>query len=214
MTLVSTILSGAYLRSTSFDPGKLALDDELIEHLNRVYQRVWPLLARARPDQFGASTTLAWSGTPAMCSLPASILDLLDTLDGDGATVNVIPVQDRQRRWVLAPAIYRQGMTLRSRGETGDPVAGDSLALSYLDQPAALTDLTDETDTRWPVRHDQLLVDFLAVYLATKDSGMKPDDRAGLLRELQQDVATLVNDFGIPPSAMGWVHADAERVTA
>ena len=214
MTLVSTILSGAYLRSTTFDAGKLALNAELIEHLNRIYQRTWPLLARARPDQFSASTTVTLSGTPPSGTLPASILDILDVQDADGSTVNVIPVTDRNRRWVLAPAVYRLGTSVRSRAASFDPVAGDTLALVYLDQPDALTQLTDETDDRWPVRHDQLLVDYLANYLAVKDGGMKQEDRAGILRELQQDVAALVNDFGIAPSAMGWIHADAERVSA
>ena len=213
MTLVSTIVSGAYLRSTTFDAGKLALDDELIEHLNRIYQRVWPLIARARPDQYGASATLAMSGVPASATLPASIIDLLGVLDADDTTVNVIPANDRQRTWNLAPCVYRVGVTLKSRNQSGDPVGGDTLTLSYLDQPTALTALTDETDARWPVRHDQLLVDYLATYLAVKDGGMKDGDRAALKSELQQDVTALAYEYGIAPSALNWLHADAERAT-
>lgn len=213
MTLVSTILSGAYLRSTSFDAGKLALDAELIEHLNRVYQRCWPLIARARPDQYSAETTVTLTGTPPTASLPASIIDLLAVADADGASVNVIPSTDRNRLWNLAPCLYRIGTTLRSRNDAGDPVAGEVMTLTYLDQPSPLTALSDETDDRWPVRHDQMLVDYLSVYLSVKDAGMKAEDRAGLLRELQQDVGALAQEFGLAPSQVGWIHADAERVT-
>lgn len=213
MTLVSAFLAGAYLRSTTFDAGKLALDSELISHLNRVYQRVWPLIARARPDQYSATTDLVMSGSPATATLPASIIDLLETENQDGALVNIIPSGDRQRRWNLPPCVYRIGTTLKSRADAGDPVGGDTLTLTYLDQPAALTLLTDETDARWPVRHDQLLVDYLATYLAVKDGGMKPDDRAALRAELQQDAAALAFEYGVAPSALNWIHADAERAT-
>lgn len=214
MTLVSTLISGAYLRSTNFDPGKLALDAELIEHLNRVYQRVWPLIARSRPDQYGAETDLTMTGAPASTTLPSSIIDILVILDEDSDPVNVIPITDRQRTWNLAPCVYRVGTSLKSRAQTGDPVAGDVLTLSYLDQPTALTALADALDTRWPVRHDQLLVDFLATYLATKDGGMKEGDRTALRQELQQDVIAFASEYGIAPSALNWLHADAERATA
>ena len=214
MTTVQTIVAGAYLRSTTFDAGKLALDAELISHLNRVYQRVWPLIARARPDQYSAETTLTLSGVPASATLPASILDILETQDSDGTLVNVIPSGDRQRRWNLAPCVYRIGTTLKSRNDTGDPVGGDILTMVYLDQPTTLDALTDELDTRWPVRHDQLLVDYLATYLAVKDGGMKDGDRAALRSELQQDVAALAYEYQIAPSALNWIHADAERAVA
>lgn len=214
MTTVQTIVEGAYLRSTTFDAGKLALDAELVTHLNRVYQRVWPLIARARPDQYGAETTLTLTGTPASAMLPASILDLLEIQNDEGTIVNIIPVGDRQRRWNVAPCVYRVGTTLKSRASTGDPVGGNVLTLVYLDQPTALTALADTLDARWPVRHDQLLVDYLATYLAVKDGGMKDADRAALKSELQQDVTALVYEYGLAPTAMSWIHADAERAVA
>ena len=214
MTTVQTIVTGAYLRSTNFDAGKLALDADRIAHLSRIYRRIWPLIARARPDQYTATTDLTLTGTPPSVAVPTGVIDLLAAFNAAGAQVNIIPATDQLRRWNLAPAIYRIGMTLRSRADTDDPIAGAVLTVLYLDQPAALTALSDTLDTRWPTRHDQLLVDTLAVYLATKDGGMTDGDRKALQGELQQDVVAFASEFGLSPSALNWLHADAERATA
>src|SRR5690348_4738899 len=138
MTTVQDLVTGAYLRSTTFDPGKLALDAELIAHLNRVYLRVWPLIARARPDQYGAEATVAMTGAPASGALPANVIDVLQAFDADGDQVYVIPATDRKRTWNLAPSVFRVGTTLQSRAQSRDPVGGDTLTLSILDQPTAL----------------------------------------------------------------------------
>lgn len=209
-TSVQTLLTAAYQRSTLNDPGKLAQDSELIGHLDRLYQRMWMLIARARPDQYGASTTVTLAGTPAQATLPA-LIDLLQVQDADGVLVNVIPATERQRLWHLAPAVYRVGQVLRSRMQTGDPVGTDVLTLAYLDQPATLALLADTLDARWPARHEQVLVDALALYLAVKDAGRPGSDRQAIAQELAQNVAAFGAEFRIPPSNLGWIHADAER---
>lgn len=210
-TSVRQLIVAAYNRSSQNDAGKLATDAELIIHCDRVYQRVWPLIARARPDQYAARGTLALSGVPAVVALPTGLLDLVQVSDADGAIVHVIPANELTRTWHLAPAMYRVGTQLRSRGQTGDPLAGETLTLLYLDQPAALTTLDSTLDTRWPARHEQLLVDSLALYLAVKDAGRSQGDRQAIAGELAQDVAALAAEFSIPPSNLGWIHADAER---
>lgn len=211
MTTVRTLIVGAYNRSTLNDPGKLASDAELILHLDRVYQRMWPLIARARPDQYSASTTLTLTGVPPSAALPASVIDLMGLTASDGSAVNIIPATQRTRLWNLAPCVYRVGTTLYSRAATGDPIASDALTLVYLDQPTALTTMDDTLDTRWPVRHDQLLVDYLALYLSVKDAGRDGSDRQAIAQELAQDVAAFGSEYNIPPSQVGWIHADAER---
>lgn len=210
-TTVRQLIVAAYNRSSQNDAGKLATDSELVTHCDRVYQRVWPLIARARPDQYGASGTVTLVGAVPTATLPTGLLDLVQVTDADGAIVNVIPANERLRAWHLAPAVYRIGTSLRSRLQTGDPAANAVLSLLYLDQPAALTALTSELDPRWPARHEQLLVDSLALYLAVKDAGRSQGDRQAIAGELAQDVAALAAEFSIPPSNLGWIHADAER---
>ncbi len=210
MTTVETLIVAGYNRSSLNDPGKIAVDLELVGHLNRVYQRMWSLIARARPDQYNATGTLTLAGNPPTAALPVGILDLQEaTLDGE--IVNIIPATERNRAWNIAPCVYRVGTNLLSRANTGDPRAGDAIAIVYLDQPGDLTSLASELDARWPQRHDQLLVDYIALYLAVKDAGRSGGDRQSIAAELAQDVAAFASEFGIAPSNLGWIHADAER---
>lgn len=214
MTTVRSIVTAAYLRSSLNDPGKLAGDTELVSHLDRVYQRMWALISRARPDQYNATTALTLAGNPAQVSLPGGIIDLMRLTNASGDVVNVIPATELARTWHLAPAVYRVGLVLRSRGQTGDPIATDVLTATYLDQPAVLATINDSLDTRWPNRHDQLLVDYLAVYLSVKDAGRQNPDRAAIAQELAGDVAAFGAEYNVSPSNLGWIHADAERAGA
>lgn len=212
MTTVATIITAAYLRSSQNDPGKLAQDAELIGHLNRVYQRVWMLIARARPDEFTNVVELTFSGAPPVVTLPASIIDVLRIVDAaTNETVNVIPVTDLLRTWNLPPRVHRAGMMLYSGNRTGDPVSGDVVNLILISAAGPLTALSDSLSEQWPVRHEQLLVDYLAVYLSVKDSGRNQQDRQAILGELQQDVTALASEYQLSPSQVGWIHADAER---
>lgn len=213
-TSVQDYITAAYLRSTTNDPGKLAQNTELIGHLNRAYQRTWMLIARARPDQYSAETTLTLAGVPPTVALPANLIDLLDVTDSDGATVTIIPATQRTRTWNLAPCVYRVGMTLKTRGDADDPIAADALTVLYLDAPTTLTLLADEVDDRWPARHDQLLVDYLASYLSVKDAGRDQNDRQALLTEQRANVAAFAAEYTLAPAQVGWLHADAERSTA
>ena len=213
MTTVRELVVGAYNSSTLNNAGKLALDAELVSQTDRMYQQLWPLIARARPDQYGATTTLTLSGVPPVASLPTGLIDLQGVTDADDGIVNVIPTTDLQRSWNLPPAVTRIGQTLRSRANTGDPSSGDVLTVLYLDQPAALTTMDSVLDTRWPSRHNQLLVDALAMYLATKDAGRSAGDRQGTASALQRSVAAFGSEYAVAPSNLGWIHADASRTT-
>lgn len=215
MTTVQTLIEGGYNRSGANNPGKLAVDGELIAHLNRVYQRAWSLIARARPDEFSAETDLAaLVGVPPSASLPANIIDVLAVEDSSGEPVNVIPLTEKWRSWHLAPAVYRQGSSLVSRNAANDPVAGDVLTLQILDAPTALTAMASVLDGRWPARHEQLLVDYVACYLSVKDDGRSMADHQKLMGELAQDVAAFAAEYELAPEAVEWVHADVERQNA
>lgn len=210
-TTVQTILDGAYNRASNNDPGKLAQDPELIAHLSRVYQRAWPLVARARPDQFSASALVSLIGAPPSGSLPTDVIDILGAFNAFGVSVWIIPITDQARTWLIPPCVYRRGMSLVSRAKPGDPLAGDTLSLVILDAPPALVNLTDTLDPRWPVRHVQLLTDVLAVYLSVKDSGRDAGDRQAILAELQASVSAFSSEFGLVPADVEWIHAEAEH---
>lgn len=208
---VGSLLEGAYTRSSLNDPGKLASDPECVAHLNRVYQRTWALLARARPDQFGSAVARTLTSIPAGATLPADVIDVVAVFTAAGVPVALIPRAEAARTWHLAPAVYREGLRLVSRNQAGDPGSGAVLTVIVLDAPAALTGRASVLDTRWPVRHAQLLVDLLAVYLSTKDAGRAATEHEKILAEAKGNAAALAAEFGLPPAAVEWMHAPAER---
>ena len=205
------VIEGSYNRSSSNDAGKLASDAEVLSHLDRTYQRLWALVARARPHEFASATSLPLGSVPPTLALPANLVDLLDVRTVAGATVHVIPYKDRTRRWTIPPAVYRLGQSLVSRNAAGDPIVADSLTLTILDAPVALTALSSVLDGRWPSRHYQVLVDELAVYLSVKDSGRSAAERAAIDGALKESGAALAAEYALGPSALEWLHAPAER---
>ncbi len=207
----AAILDAAYQRSSANDAGKLANDAELLAHTDRVVQRLWPLIARARPHQFQTDVALPLAGVPPMLLLPADLIDLLDVRTATGAKVHVIPSAERQRRWTIPPSVYRMGRSLVSRNAAGDPIVADTLTLTVLDAPAALVALSSVLDVRWPSRHYQVLIDELAVYLSTKDAGRSAQDHATLERALAASLASLASEFDLGPSVVEWVHSAHER---
>lgn len=177
MATAQALIEAAYSRSTANDPGKLATDGELLGVLNRVYQLYYALKAVSMP---GAHTTSSNVVLAAFIgAIPAEAIDIrrAEGTGGGvtaGAKVNIIPVEEKDRSWHLAPAMYRQGNSLISRQGAGDPLATDTIKLFYIDAPAALAALATATDARWPSRFDELLIVELAMYLSTKDAKRDP----------------------------------------
>lgn len=187
-TTMQQIVEAAYSRSTANDPGKLATDGELVAVANRIYHALFALAAVAAPERFTSRVALApLAGNPASALLSTDVIDVRRVQTGAGARVNVIPVEEVDRGWHLAPCVYRQGGSLVSRGLTGDPVAGDVLTVVQLDAPTDLTTLASVVDTRFPTRHIELIIVELAMYLATKDTGRDAAEYAALkqFRDMQ-----------------------------
>ncbi len=207
MATARDILSGAYNRSASNDPGKLAQDGELLAHMNRLYQRLWALFSRARPEEAGSTTTVTLAGMTPAATLPTDLVDLLLCENADGDPVHLIPAHERLRLWHVAPSAYRLGTTLYSRNLAGDPIAGDVLTLTLIQALTTITAGPDVLDTRFPTRHHQILVDSLALYLSVKDSGRSDGDRQALLVDLRTAAAAFAAEYHLPPSAISWVHA-------
>jgi len=182
-TTVQQLIEAAYSRSTANDPGKLAQDPELWQRLDRTYQRMYAELAVASGDNCLSITTLTLGGSPATAALPTDVIDVV-RVENSGAKVNLIPASEKDRAWHLAPAVYRQGTSIISRGKAGDPTAGTVLTAFILDAPAALTALTSTLDVRWPHRYDSILIDDLALYLSDKDVDRNPADYGNLRTDL------------------------------
>ncbi len=174
---VQTIIELATVASTANDAGKLATDAELIAVLDRHYQAYAALMALSAPERWVATAAIAWSGTPATFALPADLIDIRHVETSGGAEIRIVPVEERRKSWHTAPAAFRQSGSLVSRAQAGDPVNGESGTLWYLDAPTALSALGNSLDSRWPVRHDPLLIGELAVYLANKDQDRSAEDR-------------------------------------
>jgi len=172
MTTAQQIIESAYSRSTSNDAGKLAGDGELLLHLNRKYQSLYAIMAAFGGDNALASAVLNFAGgPPAVAALPVDAIDLIRVEQANGGKAYLIPANEKDRGWHLAPAMYRQGASLISRGQTGDPGVGTAITLFHLDAPAALVALATALDARFPVRYEEILVLDLAIYLSVKDEG-------------------------------------------
>jgi hypothetical protein len=211
MTTAADFISAAYNRSSANDPGKLAQDAELLAHLNRVYQRLWALWSRARPDEAGSVATVTLAGVPPFSVLPTGEVDIIQVTNALLQPVHVIPSNELTRQWHVAPCVYRLGVNVVSRNLASDPLAGDVLTLNLLDAPLALTTTSTLIDPRFPIRHHQLPIDSLAVYLSVKDAGRDQGDRTALLGELKIAGACFVAEYDLPPSAIEWIHAPVDR---
>lgn len=196
-TTVQTIVEAGYAKSTSSDPGKLAGDLELVNELNRTFQLRYALWSTAVGGAAsGVPLLLTFSGTPATATLPTDIIDI-DRLELAGTKVRMLPVEEKDRAWHLPPAVYRQGLSLVSRGLTGDPVVGNVLTAWIDDAPATLANLSDVIDARFPVRFHKLLILDLALYLDTKDEGRDPAQHQKLIDEFQLETQLFEKVVGI-----------------
>jgi hypothetical protein len=205
-TTVQQIIESAIARSTANDPGKLTVDGELIPHLNRKYQSIVARMAQQGGDNWLAKTTVTFAGAPPSVTLPTDIVDIERIETAIGGRTYLIPVRDKDRTWVLAPAVYRQGNTLVSRAATGDPLAADVWTLFYKDAPTTLSALSTTLDARYPVRYENVLVVDLALYMAVKDENRNPERIAALQRELDAENALIIELIGGSDSAQSTPH--------
>jgi hypothetical protein len=211
MATAQDFIEAALVRSSANDPGKLATDGELLNHCSRLVARLFSLFARARPDKAQSTTALVLAGNPASLALPQDLIDLRRVEKADGTKVHLIPATEKERTWHIAPSVYQVGNTLYSRAKAGDPVATDVLTLYVLDQPVALATLASVIDARFPVRHHQLVIDLLALYLDTKDVGRDASAHEKLKVELAEAKQAFALEYNLGPSALEWIHEGAGR---
>jgi len=171
------IIEAAYLRSTANAPGKLAVDQEMVDYLDLVHQGYCALLAAAAPERWIATDSATWSGTPATLAIAHSDIIDLHRIENTAtqAEITLGPVAEKARAWFAGvPFCWRGAQaagfaTLFSRGTAIDPQTGDGATYWYLDAPATISALSSTIDARFPKRHEQLLILDLAIYLSLKD---------------------------------------------
>ncbi|MDB4876465.1 MAG: hypothetical protein JWM41_2911 [Gemmatimonadetes bacterium] len=186
-TTLQQIIESGIARSTANDPGKLTVDGELIPLVNRKYQSIFARMSLQGGDNLLAKTTLTFASSPPFVTLPTDIVDIIRFELAGGGRTYLVPVRDKDRTWVLAPAVYRQGNTIVSLARAGDPAAGDVWTLFYKDAPATLSALASTLDTRYPVRYENALVVEVALYMAVKDENRSPERIVALQRELDTE---------------------------
>lgn len=189
MSTAQSLIEAGYARSTANDAGKLASDGELLLHLNRKYQSLYAFMAVAAGDNALAKATLVLAGAPPAAALPVDVIDIKRLEQLLGGKAYLIPADEKDRSWHLAPAFYRQGNSLVSCARSGDLAAGQSVVVYHLDAPAALAALGSVTDPRFPVRYEDILVLDLAIYLSSKDEGRSEKEYKQLKDELSDAMA-------------------------
>lgn len=214
MTTAAALIQAGYARSTANDPGKLADDAELLTRLNSVYQRLYALAARQRPDAFGVQRALPLTSAPARVALPVDYVEVSSLANAAGDTVHLIPQRERTRLWHVAPSVYQVGNMLISRGMPGDPVAGDVLTATLLVSGVAIVALTTVLDLPFPTRHHVLLSNDVGIYLDTKDDSRGSGQFAKLAADQGAAMAAFAAEYDLSASALEFVHADSVRVPA
>lgn len=210
-TSAQVIIEAGYARSTTNDPGKLAVDGELLGRLNRMYQSLWALAARQRPESFTSTTSLVLGGAPPSATLPTDIVELQYIRNALSAKVHLIPVRELDRTWHITPSVYQQGLSLISRGQVGDPVAGDVLSVWLIAAATTLAALATNLDALFPVRHHEILVNDIALYLDAKDEGRDANAFARLVNDQKMKLAAFAAEYNLNVSALEFVHGASER---
>lgn len=216
-----TIIEAAYLRSTANAPGKLAIDQEMVNYLDLVHQGYCALMAAAAPERWIATDTASWTGTPAILSIAHS--DIVDIHRVENTTtgqeITLGPVAEKARAWFQGvPFCWRGGQAtgfaqLFSRGLAIDPQNADPATYWYLDAPATISALTSTIDARFPKRHEQLLILDLAIYLSLKDvEEDRKDEMDRLKAEREAHYSTLERLTGIVHTATQTVWPGRNRI--
>ncbi len=205
-TTAQQIIESAIARSSANDSGKLTVDGEMIAHLNRKYQSIMARMAMLGGDNIVAKQSVTFAGAPASFTLPTDIIDIVRLETSTGGRTYLIPVRDKDRSWVIAPAVFRQGNTIVSRGANGDPAAGDTWTLFYKDAPATISALNSTLDARFPVRFENALVVDLALYMAVKDENRDGSRIQALQTELVTENRLIDGLLGGSDSAQSTPH--------
>jgi hypothetical protein len=213
-TTVQQIIEGAYAKSTANDPGRLATDAELLTRLARTYALMTALLARQRPDEWTSTTSVTLAGADVGFDVPADTIEIRRIQNAQGKQVHLIPSNERERTTHIAPSMFQQGQRVSSRLLGGDPAAADVLSVLWLAPATGLTTLAQTIDPRFPLRHVEVLVGDLALYLDTKDDERDPGSFQKLAADHTFHLQSVAAEYNLEASALEFMHGAVTRVRA
>ncbi len=182
----------------------------MLNRISRVYLFIYTLMARQRPEEFASTATLTLAGTPATLAFSSASPALTDVIDirriygvsgtvAAGVKIHLVPETEVYRTWQISPTVFRRGLSIVSRGASGDPANTDVIGVTVLDTPPALTTLATNIDARYPQRHYEILVNLGALYLETKDNG----PRIGALQaDLKMSMMALASEYNLDASTV------------
>lgn len=203
MTTAQDIITAAIAKSLKNKPGTLAtLGTELVGELSRLQRAIYALAPRINFTYFAGYTEVAAaaeSGGPLQQGWPipegeccfrleATTRTQAPTALADGKEIVLVPFDDRAAE-AGKPAVYQLGQTYFSAGNALDPTGGE-IRVFVSRRPEVLTALTDALDPQWPEAYNEILIDGVAMYLASKDG--RADEVASLTTERSQWMQLLV----------------------
>jgi hypothetical protein len=166
-TTVQMILNAAYSRSTQNNPGTIATEStELLAVVQRALDGCYAFAARINPTFFAETADVV--GAAGIWVRPELAESIFLIEEADATEVVVVPYNDRTAEELL-PSLYEFGQNFYKAGNAADPGDTDSLTFYYAKRPDTLTTLDDTLDAMWREQFNELLVNEVAIYLATKD---------------------------------------------
>jgi hypothetical protein len=154
---------------------------ELLAELDLQFADYYQFAAGINPYVFCVRVAQPWSTDSWL--IPADADTVVELERPGGAKVIVVPLEDRTAEATEA-CVFRVGRRYYPAGNSTDPPAGSSLVMYYTTIPPLFADLTTTVPIEWPTQFDSMVVNDLALHLASKDGRASEVDR-GTARQQQ-----------------------------
>lgn len=192
MTPPRDILDAAYGLSLKTQPTEVATEDpELLNLIGRTLQALSTIAASVNPTFFGVEAAQSGNGSGGWDE-PSDSESIFYVENPSGEEVVVVRVQEKGLE-PHRPGVYSIGRTLKPRGETPDPdPTTDSLTVYYSKELSKPATLSEEIDSAWDESHDDLLIQQVGLYIATKDIGSQAPELQEIRRNRNRELARFV----------------------
>ncbi len=169
-TTFQEIIDAAWATSIKNQPNTLAVaETELFNLVDRVLRKYYAAAARVNPIHFAEQATVAHApGPPAGWARPDGSENVFRIEEADGTHVRVVPQDDKLAVGSIVPAVYELGRFFRVADTV--PSGTPALEFYYTKRPLKPADVTGLLDPLWEEEFNELLVQEVALYLATKDN--------------------------------------------
>lgn len=208
MTTPQELIDASYGYSLKTQPQETATENpELRRVIGRSLQALSTIAASVNPTFFGVEATVSPNSGNTGWDEPDDAESIFYVEDASGEEVITVPVHEKGLE-PQRPGVYTMGRTMKPRGESNDPdPSADNLTVFYAKELAFPPDLVTDLDAAWDESHDELLIQQLAIYIATKDIGSQAMElevfRAERNRELSRFIRRLENQMSNVRSRFG-----------